>query len=188
MPVLYKYRKRTSALASDLRAAIELGNYAAVKQCITRNRRLTNCRIGRAADHPVHLAAQSGHQHIVRLLLNRGANPNARNKHMMTPAHLCVLHCRHEVVELLIQHGADPAATDSADNTPLDLATLLNEMYVMYTCFHKFQQYYICNRVIFYVYGVGLGVMFMLYIYRMYILNVVGTVGCFYTIVLRLLW
>ncbi|XP_060872400.1 ankyrin-3-like [Metopolophium dirhodum] len=128
MRVLYNYRKRTSALASDLRAAIELGNYAAVKRSITRNRRLTHCPIGRAADHPVHVAAQSGHQHIVRLLLNRGANPNARNKHMMTPAHLCVLHCRHEVVELLIGHGADPAATDSADNTPLDLATLMNEI------------------------------------------------------------
>jgi len=50
---------------------------------------------------------------------------------MKTPAHLCVLHCRHQVVELLIGHGADPAATDSADNMPLDLATLMNEKYVI---------------------------------------------------------
>jgi len=156
MRVLYNYRKRKLALASDLRGAIEMGNYAAVKRSITRNRRLTHCPIGRAADRPVHVAAQSGHQHIVRLLLNRGADPNARNKHMKTPAHLCVLHCRHQVVELLIGHGADPAATDSADNTPLDLATLMNEKYVIIYLFSQIPTI-LRYKVIFYVYVEGEG-------------------------------
>lgn len=127
----YFYRNRTSALASDLRGAIELGNYPVVKRTITRNRQLIHCPTGRAADHPVHVAAQSGHQRIVRLLLHRGADPNARNKHRKTPAHLGVLHCRPEVVGLLIGHGADPAAMDSSNNTPLDLATLMNDKYVI---------------------------------------------------------
>ncbi|XP_025192537.1 ankyrin-1-like [Melanaphis sacchari] len=119
------YRKRTSA--SDLRGAIELGNYSAAKRSITRNRRLAHHPTGRAADHPVHVAAQSTHQRIVRLLLNRGADPNTGNKYMKTPARLCMLHCRHQVIGLLIGHGTDSAVMDSADHKPSNLATLMNE-------------------------------------------------------------
>lgn len=127
MRVYYYRKRRASSGPVDLRQAIEQGNYVAVKRTITRHRYLLHWPTGPTADHPVHVAAQAGHQRIVRLLLHRGADPNARNVQRKTPAHLCVLHRRHQLIEILIGHGADLAAVDGFNNTPLDLATLINE-------------------------------------------------------------
>lgn len=127
---VYYYRKRSGSTAFaplDLRKAIERGHYDAVKRMITWNRYLMHCPSGRTADYPIHVAVQSGNQRIVKLLLNRGADPNARNAHRKTPMHQCVLHCRHHIIGQLVSHGADLNATDGSNNTPLDLATLLNE-------------------------------------------------------------
>lgn len=99
----------------------------AVKRTIERNRYLLRWPTGLTADHPVHVAAQAGHQAIVRLLLHRGADPNATNAHRQTPAHLCVLYGRRQLIEILVDHGADLTAVDNFNNTPLDLATLINE-------------------------------------------------------------
>ncbi|XP_050440490.1 ankyrin-3-like [Adelges cooleyi] len=127
---VYYYRKRSGSTAFaplDLRKAIERGHYDTVKRMITWNRYLMHCPSGRTSDYPVHVAVQAGHQRIVKLLLNRGADPNARNAHRKTPMHQCVLNCRHNIVGLLVDHGAELDSTDGSNNTPLDLATLMNE-------------------------------------------------------------
>lgn len=126
---VYYYRKArpSIAAAADLRKAIELGNYAAVKRAVTKDRHLIHIPTGRAGDHPVHVAAHAGHERIVQLLLHRGADPNVRNANNNTPAHLGVLQCKHRVVEVLMDLGADPGAADSANKTLLDLAANMNE-------------------------------------------------------------
>ncbi|XP_050548796.1 ankyrin-1-like [Daktulosphaira vitifoliae] len=127
---VYYYRKRAGSTAFaplDLRKAIERGHYDAVKRMITWNRYLMHCPSGRTADYPIHVAVQTGNQRIVKLLLNRGADPNVRNAHRKTPMHQCILHCRNHIIGLLVGHGADLDVTDGSNNTPLDLATLMNE-------------------------------------------------------------
>uniref|UniRef100_A0A2S2PZN6 Ankyrin-3 n=1 Tax=Sipha flava TaxID=143950 RepID=A0A2S2PZN6_9HEMI len=145
----YYYRKRSSASAVDLRKAIERGNYAAVKRIITRNRYLTHCPTGRAADHPVHVAAQSGHQRIVGLLLHRGADPDARNANRKTPVHLSILHSRPLVVGLLMDNGADPTVVDGYDNTPLDLAALMNDKRCLDVLLNRDMPNSVLNRALF---------------------------------------
>jgi ankyrin repeat protein len=56
---------------------------------------------------------------IVRLLLDHGANPNAKDEDLSTPLHLTT---EKDVAELLIQHKAEVNIANRQDQTPLSIA------------------------------------------------------------------
>ncbi|MBN9518156.1 ankyrin repeat domain-containing protein [bacterium] len=68
-------------------------------------------------DTPDHIA-------LAAMLLEFGADPNARNDDGRTPLHYaCDIGSRDvELVRLLLQHGADPNARDNRQRTPMSLA------------------------------------------------------------------
>jgi ankyrin repeat protein len=59
---------------------------------------------------------------IVRLLLDGGADPNAKSREGGTPLHSAAFTGDLEIAELLLAYGADPNATGPKDQTPLDIA------------------------------------------------------------------
>ncbi len=72
----------------------------------------------------LHEAAMNNHTALVRLLLDYGANINARTSSGMTPLHGAVLyHCR-EAAELLLAQGANANARLTNGLTPLHLASI----------------------------------------------------------------
>ena len=60
---------------------------------------------------------------LARLLLEHGANPNARKKTMYTPLHSAALHGRLEIAQVLLDHGADPNAETERCDTALNLVS-----------------------------------------------------------------
>jgi uncharacterized protein len=75
----------------------------------------------------LHLAAFFGHREVARLLLERGAEVNARSRNTTfgrenTPLHAAAANRRTEVARLLIEAGADVNARDRSGLTPLALA------------------------------------------------------------------
>jgi ankyrin repeat protein len=70
----------------------------------------------------------AGHATVVRLLLERGADVNAREREKgATPLHLAASWGRSEVVLVLLEHGADVNARNHAGQTPLAVALENNQ-------------------------------------------------------------
>jgi ankyrin repeat protein len=96
--------------------AAAVGDQERVEQCLRKDSGLAR-RLDSARVSPLSYAAREGHLHIVRLLLEHGADPNtpedlAADGRALFDA-CCANHL--EVAELLLQHGANPnAGVDSS--------------------------------------------------------------------------
>ncbi|MHB9147127.1 MAG: ankyrin repeat domain-containing protein [Candidatus Amoebophilus sp.] len=82
-------------------------------------------------DWPLHRAAENGKLKATKLLLDRGAEVNAKNKDGNTPLHLATAGGHVKIVKLLIKNGADLNAKDNNGDTPLHLATAGSHVLVM---------------------------------------------------------
>jgi ankyrin repeat protein len=71
---------------------------------------------------PLHLAAEGGDERMAQLLIDNGANVNAKHKLHGTPLHAAAGGQHIKVVRLLIDKGADRNAKDINGHTPLDHA------------------------------------------------------------------
>ncbi len=71
---------------------------------------------------PVHAAAAVCDRKTMRLLLDRGANPNARQQFDYTPLHGAASRGDIEMAMLLLQHGAQRDAAGSDGMTPASIA------------------------------------------------------------------
>src|SRR6266702_4527605 len=62
---------------------------------------------------------------VVQLLIQHGADANARDRGHSTPLHLALSWRSAETVQLLVKHGADVNARDASHKTPLHLTLSL---------------------------------------------------------------
>ena len=73
-------------------------------------------------DTPLHIAALWGDRHATRILLEAGADVNAKGDMSCTPLHFAVSNNHVQVAEVLLEHGADPEAMSELDFSPRTLA------------------------------------------------------------------
>ncbi|MCZ8511288.1 ankyrin repeat domain-containing protein [Paenibacillus filicis] len=71
---------------------------------------------------PLHSAAAGRHAALARMLIEHGADVNARQQAGWTPLHSAAHNGQAELVRLLLERGADLRAANDQGQTPLDLA------------------------------------------------------------------
>jgi ankyrin repeat protein len=98
--------------------AAKKGNYADVISCLRKGANI-NCIDATVGFTPAHWAANLGHRDVLKLLIDNGADLNAKTKISSTLLHLAA-DCGHkDVIELLLDLGADVNAKDRLGYTPL---------------------------------------------------------------------
>lgn len=84
---------------------------------------------------PIHLAARSGHLHVVEALLEAGANPDSRDDGGMSPLHKAAENGFLEIVQLLISKkvSIDPGAFGRGMYTPMMMAVMKDHLEIVET-------------------------------------------------------
>ncbi|KAK5800940.1 hypothetical protein VI817_003152 [Penicillium citrinum] len=72
--------------------------------------------------HPISLAAQAGHLHIVRYMIDRGVSPNIRNPEWFTLLALAAIHGHVSLTEYLLHVGARQDIRSFVNLRPMGLA------------------------------------------------------------------
>jgi uncharacterized protein len=93
-----------------------LGKGADVNAASQNNQRVT----------PLHAAAASQSVAITQMLLQHGADANARQNGGFTPLHSAAQNGQIDLIKLLLEHGAQPDVKADDGKTPLDLAEEYN--------------------------------------------------------------
>lgn len=75
---------------------------------------------------PLHRAAYTNNVDIAKILLQYGANVNAKTEFEWTPLHSAVKWSNAECAALLLQHGADVNALSQGQQTPLHIAATVS--------------------------------------------------------------
>jgi ankyrin repeat protein len=73
-------------------------------------------------DHPLHKAAEYGHEDVVKILITKGARINAQTTGGFTPLHFAAFNGQKRVVQLLIESQASIDAASKEGWTPLHSA------------------------------------------------------------------
>ncbi len=82
---------------------------------------------GAFGETPLHVAVDRGYLDIVKLLLERGADPNLQSNEGNTPLHLSVISSSADIAYELLKAGADRQVKNSFGKTPVELARELND-------------------------------------------------------------
>ena len=118
----------TNKITQTLEAACD-GDKETIKTLIQQDIRLVNIQSKKVQTTPLHVAAHRGYIDIVKLLIDAGADVNAKegNYSKSTPLHWAAKEGNLQVVKLLVESGAELNVKDNWFNlTPFGWTILVN--------------------------------------------------------------
>ncbi|MBL7882043.1 ankyrin repeat domain-containing protein [Chryseobacterium gambrini] len=110
-------------LVKELVLASEAGNETAVAELLNNG---ANPDAMGPNSGALHCAAFNGHLSVVKMLLEKGANPNVADHQSFYPLHLAASKKHLSIVKELIAHGADLNVVTSSLGTVLHIAAAIN--------------------------------------------------------------
>jgi hypothetical protein len=114
----------TAELSKKLCDAVSKGYVVEVLKIIREHPKLINLPSSdKMKSVPLHLAIQNNRFEIAKVLLENGADVNARNDHGMTPLHLAAQSGDVELAQMLLSHNARKDIRDHWGQTALMYAT-----------------------------------------------------------------
>ncbi len=108
-----------AAATPNVHHLVETAQLHELKKLLAENPSAVNKAERNTLKTPLHLACERGNIQMIDLLISMGANPTARDAHMLTPLFSAVKKNAVEVVNLLISKGFDPNVTAKHHETPL---------------------------------------------------------------------
>lgn len=109
---------------NELYTAVTSDDTQHLKECIEIEPEVVKL-IDKDGCTPLIIAARDGHIEAVKLLVDTGADIEARDPdYKRTPIAWATFHGHKHIVEYLLEHGADVNAKDAYGNAPLKTATM----------------------------------------------------------------
>ena len=116
LPPVYDGRRERSQMATtpvqELQTAIHRGAISAIAHLLTKSADAVN-QPGALGWGALHHAAQGTSVEVALLLLERGADPEARTDICATPLHIAAFNGRLALCKLLLMHGAELHVQDA---------------------------------------------------------------------------
>ena len=113
----------TVARATALHYAASCGMHEIATFLIVEHSQDVNARGFVRKETPLHVAVRRGHIEVARVLLEHGADTEARDNHGRTPLLRASRDGHIELARVLLKHGANTEARDKENSSPLDNAT-----------------------------------------------------------------
>ena len=118
-----KFDSKDIASAQDLSSSVFVGDLIKVKQMLT-DEADPNAKDPQSGTTMLAVAALMGHTEVVALLLEHGADVNAKSRDGGTALHTAAFLGRAETVKLLLDKGADTTLRNNMGGTAIDGARL----------------------------------------------------------------
>ena len=116
-----------SIYAQEIFDAVKANDRAKIKSLIEANSQLVHAKDADGRT-PLHRACEGVHFEVVKFLVEKGADVNARNGFRDTPLHYAAQSGNADVVKLLLDNGADPTARNNMRSTALIRAVQENKI------------------------------------------------------------
>ena len=118
-----EFDSKDIASANDLPGAVFIGDLAAVKRALTDGAD-PNAQDPQSGSTVLSIASLMGHTEVVGLLLEHGADVNAKSRDGGTALHAAAFLGRAETVKLLLENGADTTLRNNMGSIAIDGAKL----------------------------------------------------------------
>jgi ankyrin repeat protein len=126
----------SSVKAGELNEATKAGDVVKIRQLLEQGADI-NAKSGVFEWTPLHIAIALGKPYIMKLLIEKGADLEARDRDQRTPLQIAALSGFIEnakiytnIAKLLIEKGADVNARDTSQSTPLHFAAFRGNVYL----------------------------------------------------------